>query len=317
MIEQLNKEYKELIQGYKEILKEYSTINKDLREFFTPFNDVYFRGLTNEHIAELAKKSIRLTQDNRILEGGVERGKMKNIDEYVNKIINADCLDVLRGVPDKCVDLVVTDIPYDISVSHSAGAFGVKKRMHYKKELEIISNGISNEILEELCRVMKKINIYIFCSKKQFIQMLEFFVKERNCNWQIITWHKTNVIPSCGNSYMPDTEYCLFFREKGVYVGGTPKTKNTYYITQTNKADKKLYGHPTIKPEKIIENFIINSSNENDIVLDPYCGSGTIPVVSYKLNRKYIGIEIVEKYCKVSNERLQIAQAQQKIKFEY
>lgn len=80
MIEQLNKDYKELIQGYKEILKEYSTINKDLREFFTPFNDVYFRGLTNEHIAELAKKSIRLTQDNRILEHRLEG--VKNLLKY-------------------------------------------------------------------------------------------------------------------------------------------------------------------------------------------------------------------------------------------
>lgn len=182
--------------------------------------------------------------------------------------------------------------------------------MHYEKELEIISDGISNEILEELCRVIKKINIYIFCSKNQFIQMLDFFVTKRNCNWQLITWHKTNPIPSCGNSYMPDTEYCLFFREKGVFVGGTPETKNTYYITQTNKEDKKKYNHPTVKPEHIIKNFIINSSNENDLILDPYCGSGTVPVVSTKLNRKYIGIDINKKHCETTEQRLKIAQSQ-------
>lgn len=235
---------------------------------------------------------------------------MLDIKEIENTIINADCLDILKQLPDKCVDLVVTDIPYLISVSQSAGAFGVKKRIHYKKELEILSDGISNEVLQELCRVMKKINIYIFCSKNQFIQMLDFFVKEQKCNWQIITWHKTNVIPVCGNSYMPDTEYCLFFREKGVFVGGEAKTKSTYYISSTNKEDKKKYNHPTIKPEYIIKNLIINSSKENDIVLDPYCGSGTVPVVSYKLNRKYIGIEIDKKHCDTSIERLKIAQSQ-------
>lgn len=235
---------------------------------------------------------------------------MIDIKSVENTIINDDCLNVLKQLPDKCVSLVVTDIPYDISVSHSAGVFGVKKRMHYKKELEIISDGISNEVLEELCRVMKKINIYIFCSKNQFIQMLDFFVTKRNCNWQLITWHKTNPIPSCGNSYMPDTEYCLFFREKGVFVGGTPETKNTYYITQTNKEDKKKYNHPTVKPEHIIKNFIINSSNENDLILDPYCGSGTVPVVSTKLNRKYIGIDIAKKYCETTEQRLKIAQSQ-------
>lgn len=233
-----------------------------------------------------------------------------DIKEIENTIINDDCMNVLRQLPNKSVDLVVTDIPYLISVSQSAGAFGVKKRMHYKKELEALSKGISNEVLEELCRVMKKINIYIFCSKNQFIQMLDFFVKEQKCNWQIITWHKTNVIPACGNSYMHDTEYCLFFREKGVFVGGEPKTKSTYYISSTNKKDKKKYNHPTIKPEYIIQNLIINSSKENDIVLDPYCGSGTVPVVSYKLNRKYIGIGINKQHYNTSIERLNAVQSQ-------
>jgi len=222
-------------------------------------------------------------------------------------IIQGDALQTLKTIPNNYVDLVVTDIPYKIKVSHSAGAFGVKKKMHYKKELEILSEGISDDVLFELCRVMKKINIYIFCSKAQIPQMLEFFLP-KNCNWQIITWHKTNAIPACGNSYMPDTEYCLFFREKGVFVGGSPKTKATYYITPTNKGDKLKYKHPTIKPLHIIKNFIINSSTEGDIVLDPYIGSGTTAVAAKELKRHYIGIEKEEKYCKIANERLKIKQ---------
>lgn len=222
-------------------------------------------------------------------------------------IICGDALQTLKTIPDNCIDLVVTDIPYKIKVSHSAGAFGVKKKMHYKNELEILSEGISDDVLIELCRVMKKINIYIFCSKAQIPQMLDFFLSKK-CNWQIITWHKTNAIPACGNSYMPDTEYCLFFREKGVFVGGSPKTKATYYITPTNKGDKLKYKHPTIKPLHIIKNFIINSSAEGDIVLDPYIGSGTTAVAAKELKRHYIGIEKEEKYCKVANERLKIKQ---------
>lgn len=222
-------------------------------------------------------------------------------------IIKGDALQTLKTIPNNYVDLVVTDIPYKIKVSHSAGAFGVKKKMHYKNELESLSEGISGDVLVELCRVMKKINIYIFCSKAQIPQMLDFFLS-KNCNWQIITWHKTNAIPACGNSYMPDTEYCLFFREKGVFVGGSPKTKTTYYITPTNKGDKLKYKHPTIKPLHIIKNFIINSSMEGDIVLDPYIGSGTTAVAAKELKRHYIGIEKEEKYCKIANERLKIKQ---------
>lgn len=218
-----------------------------------------------------------------------------------------DALQTLKTIPNNYIDLVVTDIPYKIKVSHSAGAFGVKKKMRYKNELESLSEGISDDVLIELCRVMKKINIYIFCSKAQIPQMLDFFLS-KNCNWQIITWHKTNAIPACGNSYMPDTEYCLFFREKGVFVGGSPKTKATYYITPTNKGDKLKYKHPTIKPLHIIKNFIINSSTEGDIVLDPYIGSGTTAVAAKELKRHYIGIEKEEKYCKIANERLKIKQ---------
>ena len=233
--------------------------------------------------------------------------KGDNGRNMIDTIICGDALETLKTLPDNYVDLVVTDIPYKIKVSQSAGAFGVKKRMHYKKELEAISDGIPNDVLVELCRVMKKINIYIFCSKEQIPQMLNFFLPKK-CNWQILTWHKTNPIPACGNSYMPDTEYCLFFREKGVWVGGSPLTKATYYITPSNKEDKQKYRHPTPKPLQIIKNLIINSSKEGDIVLDPYVGSGTTAAAAKKLNRHYIGIDKEEKYCKTAKERLKIEQ---------
>lgn len=232
------------------------------------------------------------------------------LEQYKNKIIHADCMNILKELPDNSIDLVVTDVPYQIKVSHSAGAFGVKKRMHYEKELLNISNGISDDILKELCRVMKKINIYVFCSKEQIPQMLNFFLPKK-CNWQIISWHKTNPIPACGNSWMPDTEFCLFFREKGVFLRGNPKSKKTYYVSSTNKIDKQKYKHPTPKPIDIIKNFIINSSSEGDIVLDPYSGSGTTAVACANLNRNFICIEKDETYYNVSLERVKNETAQQ------
>ena len=225
----------------------------------------------------------------------------------IDTIINGDALETLKALPDNYIDLVVTDIPYKIKVKQSAGAFGVKKKMHYKNDLLEISEGIPDEVLKELCRVMKKINIYIFCSKEQIPQMLNFFLPKK-CNWQILTWHKTNPIPSCGNSYMPDTEYCLFFRDKGVFVGGSPNTKMTYYTTKTNKEDKKKYGHPTVKPLFIIKNLIINSSGEGDIVLDPYVGSGTSAVAAKELKRHYIGINNNAKHYSTARTRLNTEQ---------
>lgn len=228
----------------------------------------------------------------------------------------------MKGMPSKSIDLIVTDPPYEVE-TQGAGFFGKKSdeySINYKgkkaytyggeryvmKEISNMSDGFSETILDELCRVLKKINIYIWCSQKQLFKLIEYFVEKRKCNFNIITWHKTNPIPACGNKYLSDTEYCLFFREKGVKIQGSFDTKFTYYITPLNSKDKKQYGHPTIKPLDIIKNLIINSSNEGDTILDPFMGSGTTGVACKKLGRDFIGIEIDEKYydlaCKRINE---------------
>lgn len=220
-----------------------------------------------------------------------------------------DCLEVLKDIPDKSIDLVVTDPPY-ILETDGAGMFGKKAdnyggERYVMKNIDFMKNGISNEVLDEICRVMKKINIYIWCSQKQLPIFYEYFVKNKKCNWNIICWHKSNPTPTCGNKYLSDTEYCLFFREKGVKVYGEYTTKRTYYVTTKNLKDKKKYNHPTIKPVDIIENLIINSSQENDTILDCFMGSGTTGVVCKKLNRNFIGIEIDENYFNIAKKRIE------------
>ncbi len=213
-----------------------------------------------------------------------------------------DCLELLKSIPDNSIDLIVTDPPY--LIDNKGGGLYTNEDKQYVKELENMKDGFSESILDELCRVMKKINLYIWCSQKQLFKLIEYFVEKRKCNWNLITWHKTNPIPACGNKYLSDTEYCLFFREKGVKIQGSFDTKFTYYVTPLNSKDKKQYGHPTIKPLDIIKNFIINSSNEGDIVLDPFMGSGTTPVACVETNRHYIGFEIDENYYNIACKRL-------------
>ena len=210
-------------------------------------------------------------------------------------------------MPDKCVDLVVTDPPYDIETS-GAGLYKQDDKQ-YVKELVGMKDGFSEEILDELCRVMKKINIYIFCSQKQIIPLLDYFVKRKGCNWNLLSWHKSNPIPACGNKYLTDTEFILFFREKGVKVYGSFDTKKTYYVTPLNQKDKKKYGHPTCKPEEIVKNLIVNSSNEGDVVLDCFMGSGTTGAVSVGITRKFIGMEINDQYFEIANERINKAKS--------
>ena len=215
---------------------------------------------------------------------------------------NGDCIEVMKQIPDGSVDLVVTDPPYLIETS-GAGIYKQADKQ-YVKELNGIKDGFSEQVLDELCRVMRKINIYIFCSQKQIIPLLDYFVDRKKCNWNLLTWHKTNPVPACGNKYLTDTEYILFFREKGVKINGEYKTKFTYYVTPLNTADKKLYGHPTIKPVEILQNLIVNSSNTGDVVLDPFMGSGSTGIACNNTGRNFIGIELDKGYFDTAKARI-------------
>ena len=216
---------------------------------------------------------------------------------------NEDCMEIMKHLPDSIFDLVVTDPPYEIA-TRGAGIYKQDDK-RYVQELDVMSNGFSEEVLDQLCRLMKKINIYIFCSQKQIIPLLTYFVVNRGCNYNIITWHKTNPIPACGNKYLTDTEYILFFREKGVRVYGTYETKKTWYATPLNQGDKKKYNHPTIKPVDILQNLIINSSKEGEVVFDPFMGSGSTGVACKKTNRDFVGIEIDKTYYDIAVERIE------------
>ena len=216
-----------------------------------------------------------------------------------------DCLELMKDIPDGSVDLVLTDPPYIIE---TVGA-GIYKQSdkQYVKEIDGIKDGFDEKVLDEICRVMKKINVYFFCSQKQIIPLIDYFVKKNNCNWNILSWHKSNPVPACGNKYLTDTEFVLFFREKGVKIYGEYETKFTYYVTPLNQKDKKQYEHPTIKPIKILQNLIVNSTLENGVVLDCFMGSGSTGVACVNTNRRFIGIELDDKYFEIAKQRIDAA----------
>ncbi len=225
------------------------------------------------------------------------------MDLELNKIYLEDCYKFIKQIPDNSIDLIITDPPYEQEVNHSAGAFGKKKKLHFKQIVDL-SYGFDYSILDEFVRVLKKINLYIWCSKKQIQFLLDYFVNRKGCYWELITWHKENAVPTGNNTFICDTEYCLFFREKGVLLCGNYFTKRKYYVTYTNKSDKSKFQHPTIKPLQIIKNFVLNSSKENDIIIDPFVGSGTTAVACRELNRQFIACEINQEYHKIACDRL-------------
>lgn len=221
-----------------------------------------------------------------------------------NEIYNMDCMEGLKLIDDKSIDLVIIDPPYLLNLNKVKNPTRCNK---YANELLKLSNGFDLKVLDLLIQKMKKINIYIYCSKRQVRDILNYF-NDKGCNHEILTWHKQNPSPLTNNIYLPDTEYILFFREKGVKLYGNYRTKHKYYISSTNQMDKKKYKHPTIKPIQLIEYHIENSSKEGDVVLDCFAGSGTTLVGAINKNRKYIGFEIDKEYFEIAKERIKEAE---------
>lgn len=230
------------------------------------------------------------------------------IEKYLNKITCGDSYELIKGLPDKSVDLIVTDPPYLIENTKAGGHSNLAKSIQgMNNELAngILTQGIKEEILDEFMRVMKVPNIYIWCNHKQIPMYLDYFVNKHNCSFDIIIWVKTNAMPLFNNKYLTDKEYCLYFR-KGAYCNPQSyEEAKTVYFQPINISDKQLFEHTTIKPINIISTLIKNSSKENDIVLDCFMGSGTTAVACLETDRKFIGFEIDEKWCKIANDRIQ------------
>lgn len=251
------------------------------------------------------------------------------------ELYNADCYEKIKDIPDNSVDLVIIDPPYLFNNGKRGGAFGADKRSYHEEyyamfrrtgateeteRLRIIANkkaqsdlvakmasGFDYSILDELCRVQDKINIYVWCSKAQLRPLLDYY-DDKRCAIDVLTWHKTNPTPTCNNTYLSDTEYCIFARQRGVKLYGTYHTKHKYYVSPANVADKKKYGgHPTIKPLNIIKNLITNSSLQGGVVLDCFMGSGTTGVAAKQLDRSFIGIEIDKEYYEIAKKRIEDA----------
>ena len=152
---------------------------------------------------------------------------------------------------------------------------------------------------------MKEINIYFWCNKVQIPDYLSFYVGKHKCKFDILCWHKTNALPTYSNKYLSDTEYLLYFRKgKGKCFPESYEDAKTFYIAPINHKDKKLYGHPTIKPLDFTESIIRNSSRESQLILDPFMGSGTTGVAALQNNRNFIGIELDENYFKIAQQRI-------------
>ena len=220
-------------------------------------------------------------------------------DDFINQVIQGDCLEIMKQMPDKCADLVLTDPPYNFE-TQGGGLF--KKRGNLQRiENSFGSDFLPENLLNECERITKTMHGY-FWSSKAIVRNYLNWAQNRNYGFNILTWHKSNPIPANNNNFLPDTEYCIFIRGKGTTFnqGLNFNLYRKYDITSI----EPFNGHPTPKPINIIKKHILLSTKETDIILDPFLGSGTTAVAAKQLGRKFIGIEISPKYCEIARGRL-------------
>lgn len=233
---------------------------------------------------------------------------MKKVKIEKARLYRCDCLDLLKKLPDKSIDLIVTDPPYEIiDCGKAGGSLGKKGHLDSISKIQENKNLIHYNIKKynkEFVRVMKKINIYIWCNKLQIVDYIKFYVQKLGCKFTILSWHKTNALPTYHGKYLSDTEYCLYFSKGGRCFPEKYEDAKTYFFDKINIKDKEKWGHPTIKHLYMIERLIKNSSKKGQKVLDPFMGSGTTGVACKNLKRKFIGCEIDKKYFKTCIKRI-------------
>lgn len=223
----------------------------------------------------------------------------------LDNIYNEDCYKAIKDIPDKSIDCIYTDVPYLMPCILDGVAGGkMEKRINKNATtMKDISSGFDYNILDEFVRVMKKVNIFIWCNKRQISPIKNFFDKY-NYKYEILVWCKDNPIPMTKNCWLSDIEYCLWFAEEGFTLNDGYELKSKWYSSPINKRDKDKFEHPTIKPIELVKRHLLHTTQPNDIVFDCFAGSGTTLVAAKDLGRHYIGFEIDKKWYDIAKNRL-------------
>jgi len=238
-------------------------------------------------------------------------------------IYNCDCLDLLKLIPDKTIDLCLTDPPYELDWRQSINFKNRKSMFHHRKETQKWDMGVQKLypiLFKELDRLIKYNGSIIIFTRSEYITWAVESGKANNFdNKATIIWHKTNPIPQVRKkNYLSSIETILWmarYNEKKCPFTFNFKTQNEMhnFIEMPLCGGNERTKHPTQKPLKLIEHLIQIHSNENDIILDPFSGSGTTGLAAEKLDRRWILCDISEEYCKISEERIKNYKAQKRL----
>ncbi len=224
---------------------------------------------------------------------------MENYELY-----NGDCLEVMKQIEDGSVDLVVTDPPYKIvggGCTNKAVRYTGSEHDELKSGKLFGSNIIKfNEWIPVIYdKVKDGSHVYIMCNDRNLREVLNVAHNSKFKLLNILTWKKTKHNPN--RYYLKNSEFIVMLRKgKAVNINNM----GTFQVLEVPNVDKKL--HPSDKPVDLMKILVANSSKNGETVLDPFMGAGSVGVACDEIgNRKFIGIELDEKYFSIAKERIE------------
>ncbi len=219
------------------------------------------------------------------------------------KLLLGDCLDKLKELEDNSVDFVLTDPPYELD-NHGGGQNKDLHRSLTDKHIDFISDGFDVEnVFAELQRIMKVINLCIFCSNKQVSKIMSYW-ESRGYSTTCLIWQKPNPIPFGNGKYVSDIEFIIYVRGKGATYNNLGIKEQSKVFNYSSPSSKKRI-HPTEKPVELLERLIKIHSNTGDVVLDPFGGSGSTGEAALNNQRNIIIIEKDVEYFGLIKSRLE------------
>lgn len=262
----------------------------------------------------------------------------------LNNIYNEDCLKTMANMPDDLIDMVITSPPYDDMRSYSGNTFNqfeliAKELYRVTKKGGVVIWIVGDQTIKgdetgtsfKHALYFKEVGFNLFDtmiylkpprgavgSNKTYWQTFEYmFVlsKGKPKTINLIRDRKNKDERGGDKSTKRLRDGSLLAQKRGGYSKYGRRTNVWKYLIGKghSASDDIAYKHPAIFPEKLVKDHIISWSNKGDIVYDPFIGSGTTAKVAILNNRKYIGSEIYNKYCKLAEERLRPILTQKKL----
>jgi DNA modification methylase len=248
-------------------------------------------------------------------------------------IYNMDCREGLKLIDDNTIDIVMTDIPYDISQRKTIDRTAIDNRALHREgkkkdlnfnfgEWDFFSDkaeffNFINEVFTDVYRVMKdSASFYMWCPKSE-VSFIEYILKDIGYHVRsTLVWCKTNPCPQIFKvGYMSSTEFCIFAtKHKGAkhYWNIDRGQKQSYWVTPICQGTERT-DHPTQKRLDIAEDMIAQSARRGEVLLDCFAGSGTFAIASHNLGLNYIAFERDENIYKMAKERIERETSQMNI----